>query len=72
MSWQKSSASLDASAKIYGFRVDLVHNQIYKMLGGLDRAGTKDNKENTNTQNTNDDNDNNGAKSMKQKNVNYT
>jgi len=37
-SWQKASASLDASAKIYGFRVDSVHSETFKFLGGLNRA----------------------------------
>jgi hypothetical protein len=37
-SWQKASASLDASAKIYGYRVDSVHSDTFKFLGGLSRA----------------------------------
>ena len=37
-SWQKASASLDASAKIYGYRVDSVHSEIFKFLGGLTRT----------------------------------
>jgi condensin complex subunit 2 len=41
-SWQKASASLDASAKIYGYRVDSVHSETFKFLGGLSRAETKD------------------------------
>ena len=36
-SWQKASASLDATAKIYGFRVDSVHSETFKFLGGLNR-----------------------------------
>ena len=36
-SWLRASASLDASAKIYGFRVDQVHTETYKVLGGLAR-----------------------------------
>ena len=36
-SWLRASASLDASAKIYGFRVDMVHTETYKVLGGLHR-----------------------------------
>ena len=35
--WQKASASLDASAKIYGFRVDSVHSETFRFLGGLSR-----------------------------------
>ncbi len=45
-SWQKTSVSLDASAKIYGFRVDLVHNETYRMLGCLDRAKDKNDQNN--------------------------
>jgi condensin complex subunit 2 len=41
-SWQKASASLDASAKIYGFRVDSVHTETFKFLGGLSRADNKE------------------------------
>jgi condensin complex subunit 2 len=41
-SWQKASASLDASAKIYGYRVDSVHSETFKFLGGLSRADAKD------------------------------
>ena len=44
-SWQKASASLDASAKIYGYRVDSVHSETFKFLGGLNRNEKKD-KEN--------------------------
>ena len=36
-SWMRASCSLDASAKIYGFRVDQVHQETYKVLGGLHR-----------------------------------
>ncbi len=40
--WQKASASLDASAKIYGYRVDGVHSETYKFLGGLSRNDGKE------------------------------
>lgn len=39
-SWLRASASLDASAKIYGFRVDSVHTETYKVLGGLSRQNS--------------------------------
>lgn len=42
-SWQKASASLDASAKIYGYRVDSVHSETFKFLGGLSRADNANN-----------------------------
>ena len=40
-SWQKASASLDASAKIYGFRVDAVHTDTFRFLNGLSRNDIK-------------------------------
>ena len=48
--WQKASASLDVSAKVYGYRVDSVHSETFKFLGGLNRnkkeeEGKDDNKE---------------------------
>lgn len=36
--WHKTSSSLDASVKIYGYRVDSVHTDMFKFLGGLNRA----------------------------------
>jgi condensin complex subunit 2 len=40
--FQVASCTLDASVKIYSYRVDSVHNETYKVLGGLSRAdGTK-------------------------------
>lgn len=36
--WKVASCTLDASAKIYAGRVDSIHAQAYKMLGGLGRA----------------------------------
>lgn len=35
---QVASTSLDVSTKIYGFRVDSVHTEILKIVGGLDKA----------------------------------
>ena len=64
--WQKASASLDASAKIYGYRVDSVHSDTFKFLGGLNRTENKDD---------NHDNVKNFAEKIKnenmQKKVNY-
>jgi condensin complex subunit 2 len=39
--WQKASASLDASAKIYGYRVDCVHSDTFRFLSGLNRTDNK-------------------------------
>ena len=46
--WQKASASLDVSAKVYGYRVDSVHSETFQFLGGLNRnkKGENQNKEN--------------------------
>jgi len=39
--WIEVSQGLDASAKIYGYRVDALHTETYKIRGGLYR-NTKD------------------------------
>lgn len=44
--FQVASCTLDASAKIYAGRVDSIHAQAYKMLGGLGRAENQDGEEN--------------------------
>jgi condensin complex subunit 2 len=33
--WQVASCTLDASTKIYAYRVDCVHTDVLKMAGGL-------------------------------------
>ena len=48
--WQRASASLDATAKIYGYRVDSVHTETFKFLGGLNR-----NKKELNAKEENDE-----------------
>jgi condensin complex subunit 2 len=37
--FQTASCTLDASVKIYSCRVDSVHTDAYKVLGGLTRTG---------------------------------
>ncbi len=37
-SWKKLSSALEAGAKIYGYRVDSVHSETFKILGGLSRT----------------------------------
>lgn len=37
--FQRASVTLDAGVKIYGTRVDSVHMETFKILGGLGRAG---------------------------------
>jgi hypothetical protein len=36
--FQRASVTLDAGVKIYSYRVDSVHTELFKMLGGLGRA----------------------------------
>lgn len=36
--WQRASVTLDAGVKIYSYRVDSVHTETFKILGGLGRA----------------------------------
>jgi hypothetical protein len=37
--WIRTGEALGAGAKIYGFRVDNVHNDTYKMMSTLSRNG---------------------------------
>ncbi|XP_078445889.1 condensin complex subunit [Wolffia australiana] len=45
--FQKASCTLEAGVKIYSMRVDSVHSEAYKVLGGINRAGKGDDKENS-------------------------
>jgi condensin complex subunit 2 len=40
--WGRTGEALGAGAKIYGYRVDNVHMETYKILGGLHRHGLGD------------------------------
>ncbi|XP_031392689.1 condensin complex subunit 2 isoform X2 [Punica granatum] len=40
--FQKASCTLEAGVKIYSLRVDSVHSEAYKVLGGINRAGQVD------------------------------
>ncbi|AEC08703.1 unnamed protein product [Arabidopsis thaliana] len=40
--FQKASCTLEAGVKIYSMRVDSVHSEAYKVLGGITRAGHDD------------------------------
>ena len=35
----QASCTLEAGVKIYSLRVDSVHSEAYKVLGGINRAG---------------------------------
>ncbi|KAL9236280.1 hypothetical protein vseg_010970 [Gypsophila vaccaria] len=45
--FQKASCTLEAGVKIYALRVDSVHSEAYKVLGGISRAGLEDHPENS-------------------------
>ncbi len=40
--WCRTGEALGAGAKIYGYRVDNVHMETYKILSGLHRTGLGD------------------------------
>ncbi|KFK31150.1 hypothetical protein AALP_AA6G075000 [Arabis alpina] len=44
--FQKASCTLEAGVKIYSMRVDSVHSEAYKVLGGITRAGQDDSGDN--------------------------
>jgi hypothetical protein len=44
-SWGRTGEALGAGAKIYGFRVDNVHMETYRILGGLHRHGMSNEEE---------------------------
>jgi condensin complex subunit 2 len=37
--WLRSGEAIGAGAKVYGFRVDNVHNETYRILNGMARGG---------------------------------
>ncbi|XP_050208349.1 condensin complex subunit 2 isoform X2 [Mercurialis annua] len=53
--FQKASCTLEAGVKIYSLRVDSVHSEAYKVLGGINRAG-QDNEQDDITGDANTDN----------------
>ncbi|XP_047342546.1 condensin complex subunit 2 isoform X2 [Impatiens glandulifera] len=44
--FQKASCTLEAGIKIYSMRVDSVHSEAYKVLGGINRVGREDEQDN--------------------------
>ncbi|XP_020593017.1 condensin complex subunit 2 isoform X2 [Phalaenopsis equestris] len=44
--FQKASCTLEAGVKIYSLRVDSLHSEAYKVLGGINRVGREDGNEN--------------------------
>ncbi|XP_065016320.1 condensin complex subunit 2-like isoform X1 [Musa acuminata AAA Group] len=47
--FQKASCTLEAGVKIYSMRVDSVHSEAYKVLGGINRAGREEDNDNMET-----------------------
>jgi hypothetical protein len=39
--WLHSGETIGAGAKTYGYRVEIVHNEIYRMLNGMQRGKLK-------------------------------
>ncbi|CAI9754444.1 unnamed protein product [Fraxinus pennsylvanica] len=63
--FQKASCTLEAGVKIYSMRVDSVHSEAYKVLGGINRVGQEDEKDNV-MENANIDNEHEEGHSKKQ------
>ena len=40
--WLRSGEAVHAGGKVYGFRVDNVHNTVYRILGGLNRNAVEE------------------------------
>ena len=68
--WQRASASLDATAKIYGYRVDSVHTETFKFLGGLNRNKKDLNPKEENELEGKDESDNTKRKDRVKRGVN--
>eukprot|EP00898_Chlorokybus_atmophyticus_P006836 jgi/Chlat1/7153/Chrsp57S06828 len=67
--FQKASCTLDAGVKIYSYRVDSVHAETYKVLGGLNRTAAPEEEKNNGAEKVSDDDDddNNGSQKEKRK-----
>ncbi|WOL18419.1 condensin complex subunit 2 [Canna indica] len=52
--FQKASCTLEAGVKIYSMRVDSVHSEAYKVLGGINRAGREEDNDNSEVGGTTD------------------
>ncbi|KZV17727.1 condensin complex subunit 2 [Dorcoceras hygrometricum] len=59
--FQKASCTLEAGVKIYSLRVDSVHSEAYKVLGGINRVGKENEQdsilEDADTNNVQEEND---------------
>ncbi|XP_015881154.3 condensin complex subunit 2 [Ziziphus jujuba] len=62
--FQKASCTLEAGVKIYSLRVDSVHSEAYKVLGGMNRVG-QENEQDTSVEDAKVDNGQDGDNSKK-------
>ncbi|XP_024033064.1 condensin complex subunit 2 isoform X2 [Morus notabilis] len=63
--FQKASCTLEAGVKIYSLRVDSVHSEAYKVLGGMNRAG-QENEQDAVVDDANVDSGQKGGQSKKE------
>ncbi|KAL5573400.1 hypothetical protein UlMin_022997 [Ulmus minor] len=63
--FQKASCTLEAGVKIYSLRVDSVHSEAYKVLGGMNRAG-HENEQDAPMEDANADSGQDGGQSKKE------
>ncbi|XP_031126505.1 condensin complex subunit 2 isoform X1 [Ipomoea triloba] len=63
--FQKASCTLEAGVKIYSMRVDSVHSEAYKVLGGINRVG-QENEQDPVVEDANIDNEQSGDNPKKE------
>jgi condensin complex subunit 2 len=56
--WSKYSTTLEAASKIWGYRVESLHTDMFKFLGGLHRTEHKEEEEGGKKKRSGDDNEN--------------
>ncbi|CAG9314239.1 unnamed protein product [Blepharisma stoltei] len=54
--WQKYSTGIDSCAKIYGYCVDFIHSETFRVLGGLNRTHAPEEEENDENNENQDEN----------------
>ena len=70
--FQAASCTLDASTKIYAYRVDCVHNDTLKMAGGLGRTGEAQEEDGAAGANPDGEDPENASKAKKKSKVLFT
>ena len=43
--WKKVSSTLEAGSKVYGYKVDKIHKDTYRILGGINRTDLNEDEE---------------------------